>query len=642
MEISIKIECIALIILAILFLFHWDRQSSSSTRHKIFTLALLLSAAMIVLDMVSSWGIEASDVVPEWVNIFLSTMYFFSLDLTFSVIAVYCFYIMFEHSSDRHCFYIASGIALFFIIALMIFNILNLWTGWIFRFVDGVYVRGPFNKIIFVPMLIEVGMFCVCYLRNRDSIGNSLQHLVQSMPPVVVLIAVVQNLIPDMILSGLLAALVCMILFINFQSSRNGRDALTGLANRTNFTQELRVRKKRGQHLHLIMISLERFEDVNKKYGVKQGDTILFQIAAYLNRKVTGYQVCRFGNTTFLLMDKTSGEEKEKQCVENIRKRFESPWIEEESGSVVKAYIAHREVDFSDCDENTAIDQLEYTISNIRENGGETVRYFNQELRYHYERKEYVLGKVKKAIENESFEMFYQPLYDCREKNFQTAESLIRLPDEDGNYISSAEFIPLAEKNGLMDEISWIVLKIVCRFLAEHEDLPIRQISINMSIQQLMDSKFVQQVHDIREQFHVPAEKLRIEITERTMAEEPERVREIMNILSEEGTEFYLDDFGIGYSNLAMMMDMPFETIKLDSSLLQNLEKDKRRSQAVKFLVEFMHHSGFLVVAEGIETAKQDASVKALSVDMIQGFYHARPMPGDHFVEFIKEKNSKS
>lgn len=635
-------ECIAFIILAILFLFHWDRQNSSSTRYRIFTIALFLSAAMIVLDIVSSWGIEAADVIPEWVNILLSTLYFVSLDLTFSVIAVYCFYIMFEYSSDRHCFYIASGITVFFIIVLMIFNILNLWTGWIFRFVDGVYVRGPFNKIVFFPMLIEVGMFCVCYLRNRDNIGNSLKHLVQSMPPVVVLMAIIQNLVPDMILSGMMAALVCMILFISFQSSRNGRDALTGLASRTNFTQEIRARKRRGQRLHLIMVSLEAFEDINKKYGVKQGDSILFQIAAYLDRKVTGYQVCRFGSTTFLLMSKAYGEEAEKQCVENIWKRFESPWLNAENGTIVNVSIAHRELDFYDGEENAAIDQLEYTISCIREDGGEKVRYFDREMRYHYERKEYVLGKVKKAIENESFEMFYQPLYDCREKTFRTAEALLRLPDVDGTYISPAEFIPLAEQNGLMDEISWIVAKFVCRFLSEHEKLPIDQISINMSVQQLINPNFIQQIHDIREQFHVPAEKLRIEITERTMTEEPEKVREIVDVLTGEGVGFYLDDFGIGYSNLSMMMDMPFETIKLDSSLMEKLAKGERCRQSVKLLIEFMHHAGFLVVAEGIETAKQDENAKAVSVDMIQGFYHARPMPGDRFVEFITYKNGKS
>lgn len=638
MEISIKMEFIALIILAILFLFHWDRQSSSSTRYKIFTIALLISAAMIVLDMASTWAIDAADIVPGWVNVFLSTMYFISLDLTFSIIAFYCFYIMFEHASDRHCFYIASGITILFIVTLMVFNVLNLWTGWIFRFEGNVYVRGPLNKIVFVPMLIEVGMFCVCYMRNRDIVGNTLKHLVQTLPPVVVMIAVVQTLIPDTILSGMLAALVCMLLFINFQSSRNGRDSLTGLANRTNFTQELRARKKRGQNLHLILIYLEKYEDINKKYGVKQGDSILFQIAAYLDRKIPGYNVCRFGNTTFLLMGKETDDAVEKRCVDNIKKRFEAPWTDGESGAVVNVSIAHRSVDFSDCDIDTAIDQLEYTLSCIRESGGNAVRKFDQELRYRYERKEYVLGKVKKAIENESFEMYYQPLYDCKEKRFRTAESLIRLPDVSGSFISPAEFIPLAEKNGLMEEISRIVLKKVCGFIGNHENIPIDQVSINMSIQQLTDPKFVEQIRSICKGYAIPAEKLRIEITERTMAEEPKIVKNVMEELSKEGVAFYLDDFGIGYSNLAMMMEMPFETVKLDSSLLTNLVKDGKHIRSVKLLVEFMHQSGFLVVAEGIETIKQNEIAKSLGIDMIQGYYHARPMPEDRLVEFMMEK----
>ncbi|MBQ6857186.1 MAG: EAL domain-containing protein, partial [Lachnospiraceae bacterium] len=201
------------------------------------------------------------------------------------------------------------------------------------------------------------------------------------------------------------------------------------------------------------------------------------------------------------------------------------------------------------------------------------------------------------------------------------------------------EFIPLAEKNGLMDDITWIVLEKVCRFFAENRELPIGQISVNMACQQLLDLRFEERLRKLCSKYKVGPEKLRIEITERTMVEDPQRVREIMMNLGEMGIRFYLDDFGIGYSNLAMMLEMPFETVKLDSSLIANITKGERKCHTVKLLVELLHNSGLIVVAEGIEEEKENQTAKELTIDMIQGFYHARPMPGDAYVAFLKERN---
>ena len=126
------------------------------------------------------------------------------------------------------------------------------------------------------------------------------------------------------------------------------------------------------------------------------------------------------------------------------------------------------------------------------------------------------------------------------------------------------------------------------------------------------------------------------------MAEDPGRIKKIMKKMAKEGIGFYLDDFGIGYSNLAMMLEMPFETVKLDASLLKNLTRGERKCHTVKLLVELLHNSGLVVVAEGIETEKQSQTAKELAIDMVQGFYHARPMPGDAYVEFLKQQYHRS
>lgn len=639
MEFSIKMEIIALVILLILFTFHLDRQNSSNTRYRLFTVCLILAAVMILFDIASTAAIDAGDSVSAEVNILLNTLYFITLDMTFSVMAVYCFYILFEHSVDRHCFYIASGITAAFAVLLLAINLLNIRYGWVFTFENGCYERGPLNRIGFVPLLIEVGMFCACYLRNKTVIGNSMKRLVQTIPTLVILIAAAQVAVPNLILTGTLSALASMVLFINFQSNRNGRDALTGLLNRTNFTQEVRARKKRGECVHLILVHLEKFEEVNKKYGIKLGDSVLFSVGRFFEQQFPGYQVCRFGNTTFSLMTKSSGKRADELNVRKIRKRFDAPWTLGSRETLLKVSIAHRQADFSGYDENAAIDQLEYALSCVRESGSNEILCFDDKLEKRYKRQEYVLDRVRKAIKKNSFEVYYQPIYGCKDNQFGTAESLIRLKDRDGSFISPGEFIPLAEKNGMLDEISVLVLEQVCCFLAKHEDLRINQISVNMSVGQILDPNFPGLIRRMRERYGIQTGKLRIEITERTMAEEPELVRKIMSVFAEEGVRFYLDDFGIGYSNLAMVMSLPFETVKLDSSLLMKMTNGEKDYHTMSLLVEMLHNSGFQVVAEGIETVEQMQAVRDLSVDRIQGFYYARPMPGEAFAEFIRGKN---
>ncbi len=639
MEFSIKMEIVALVILAILVMFHLDRQNSNNTRYRLFSASLAFTATTIIFDIGCTLALDMGTAVPIWLNIAMNTIYFIALDMTFSVIAIYCFYIMFEHSVDRHCYVIATRSIKVFAGILLAINLLNIRYGWIFTFENGVYERGAFNQIGYIPLFVEVGMFCICYLRNRAVVGTSMKRLVQTLPTLVLLMTVIQTLSPNLILTGTLASVVCMILFINFQSSRNGRDALTGLPNRTNFTQEIRARRKHGEPVHMIMVHLDRFEEVNKKYGVKMGDAVLFSIAGYLESKMDGYQVCRFGNTTFLLMAKSAGRKRDIQYIRKLKERFDAPWIQGDREALVHVSIAHRLANFAGYDENVAIDQLEYALNIVREAGGNGVICFDEELKKQYVRREYVLDRVKNAIRKRSFEVYFQPLYNSRNNQFDTAESLIRLKDKDGSYISPAEFIPLAEKYGLMEEITWQVLEQVCMFLGEYPDLCLKQISVNIPVGQLLDPKLSEQIDRVCSTYHVSAKKLRIEITERAMTDEPDRVKMVMDELAEKGVKFYLDDFGIGYSNLSMVMELPFETVKLDASLLSKMTNGEKEYRTMQLLVDMLHNSGFQVVAEGIEKVEEMQAARRLQIDRIQGFYYARPMPPKAVVEFLTAKN---
>ncbi len=642
MEFSIKMEAVASLITAILFLFHYERKNRS-LRYHLYTLCLISAEATILLDIAASLGLNAAEGVPLWIDMLLNTAYFLAQHITFSVMAGYSFYLLFEYAPDKHCLYIAVRIIALFCAVLLALIAVNPWTGWFFYFKDGAYMRGPLNKIGYGVLAAELGMLCTCYVRNRRVVSRSMRRLMKIMPPVLLLLGLTQMWVPDTLLAGTISALANMIFFISFQSNRIGLDALTELPDRHRFFRELQTRSQKKHRFHAVLLYLEDFDLINRKYGTAAGDNLLYMTARYLDSLAPAYQAFRMGSTRFLLLGSAGG--KTEETAREVKERFEQPWEVLGQQAVMKASVAHmtfelwiREEQGDDGSRkiNHILEQLEYTLSCARDSGGGPL-CFDRRLREMYERREYVLGCVRKALEEESFQVYYQPIYSCREREFRTAESLLRLFDEQGMPIPPGEFIPLAEKTGLIDDISWLVLKKVCCFLAKHPDLPLKNVSINMSIQQLTDPSFSDRICRCREKYGVPAERLRIEITERTVAEDPAVVRRVMEKMAGEGILFYLDDFGVGYSNLASMMTLPFETVKLDASLVRGVEEKGKAEGTVRLLMQMLHHAGFQVVAEGVETEEQADRMMELSANRIQGYYYARPMPEEVLVGFFEK-----
>ena len=167
-------------------------------------------------------------------------------------------------------------------------------------------------------------------------------------------------------------------------------------------------------------------------------------------------------------------------------------------------------------DENRKVEQLNYLLATGKKKEENTKVFFGENEKKAFARKNYVLNEVKKAIEKEGFELYFQPIYSCKEKKFLSAEVLLRLFAEDGSMISPGEFIPISEEYNLSDDITWLVLKKSMKFLAEYPDIPLETISVNMSIQQMNAEYLYEKVKVSQQSYGALLFKLRIEITENT------------------------------------------------------------------------------------------------------------------------------
>ena len=641
MELSLELEAISLLIIGLLALFHLDKNARRNKRYNFFNCALCLTGSAIFLNIVSCLQLEHFETQPIWSMTLLNSLYFIAIISCFSWMAIYAFYLLFEYAADDHCFKIASRIIKSFYAVLMVLVILNVWTGCYFYFDENGYQRGPLNKIAFVALFVEIGMFCVCYIRNQKVASPYIRKMVTTLPPVIAGLMVMQLLMPDVLMTGTIATFASLIFFVCFQNNRIGRDALTEVQNRSSFFREIEYFRKKGKSAHVILVQLKQFDKINKKFGTKGGDGLMFNVARYLDNFIDGYHVYRFGNTKFIILGELKSLTQAEEVVGLLHRRFEEPWAIKNNKWYLRCHLAHTTIGAKDVDENLLIEQLEYLISCVEHEEENQILFFDEEHKSMFERKNYVLTEVKKAIKEEAFKIYYQPVYSCKEKRFVTAEALLRLVASDGNMISPGEFIPLAEENGLIDDISWLVLKKCCQFISENIDMPLDSISMNMSIQQL-DVQIFDKIVQCKRDFDFPAKKLRIEITERLITENQTMAIEVMKNLTSGGICFYLDDFGVGYSNFAGMMNLPFEAVKLDRSLVKSIAENQKDYQTVKYIVKMLHNAGFVVVAEGLETKEQVEHAEKLHIDRIQGFYYAKPMPQEELLKFIEEHNEKN
>lgn len=635
MESSIKLEMLSLVVVAILLLFHHDRTSKKNKKYKLFNTCLWMTAISIGLDLFTWILIENVAEYSISVHMLVHSLYFLSIHSCVALIGYYIFHVLFEHMKEQKCYRMSRKIITCMWIVLNALVIVNLWTGCYFYIEGNRYCRGPINKLGFGAMGIEVAMLCMCYFRNKKVITPYAVQLIRSIPILTVLMSAVQFSMPDMLLTGTIAAMIDLIVFACFQNNRIGRDALTELLNRPSFFREVNYHIAKKEKAHIVLVHLQNLDKVNKRYGISQGDCLLYNVARYLENVSSDYQVYRFGNTHFVMLGEYKTEREAKRFANKIFERFKQTWKLNDVEWKQQIQLVHMKLQPEEMDEQILTEQIRYLLSCSKDKSESTNIYFDEELKADYERKMYVLNEVKNAIQKESFVLYFQPIYSCKEEKFLTAEVLLRLFTEDGTLIPPGEFIPLAEENGLNDEITWLVLKKSMEFVARHPEISLESISVNVSIQQMNEEYLNNKIELAKKHYGPHLGKLRIEITERMIFQYQKMAIRVMKDLVDQGMRFYLDDFGVGYSNFARIFELPFEVIKLDRTILVGIDENEKRYQMIKSLVDLLHNAGFEVVAEGLETAEQVEKAKEIGVDRIQGFFFARAMGEEQLVEFL-------
>lgn len=241
------------------------------------------------------------------------------------------------------------------------------------------------------------------------------------------------------------------------------------------------------------------------------------------------------------------------------------------------------------------------------------------------------------ALKDDKFLIYYQPLLNVDDGNFTEAEALLRLRDQNGNFVPPDVFIPIAEQDGLINEIGCMVLDRVSHYI--HTMLKcgsdIDSISVNLSVVQLMQDNVDARLLDIIHRNEISPNRILLEVTESTLVKDYQQIGDKIRTMSEAGIQFALDDFGTGYSNISHVIDMPFDVVKIDKSLIWDSVQNKKCSTVIRQLTKVFQSINLGVTAEGVETKAHDDFVRQCGCDKIQGFRYAQPMPSSRVSDYF-------
>ena len=625
----------------VLFLFFFDSKISirqMSVSSKLFIASLGMTAITAITDLFTGYLLYLKD-VPLWLNLFANSMYFINAVVATSLIALYMFHKILEHTHNRHCMKRAyTGLVIIFAIYI-IFVIANLKTQWLFYFLeDGTYCRGPLNPLGYAASLMQLVLVCICFVQNRTTASKDLRRVLFMISPIIPLCVVIHTIHPQIMLNCFLITLVETVLFLTFQGHRQGVHSLTQLNDRHRFFTEVDYRINKGDPFQVFLINIKNFGAINQKYGNLFGDEILYQFAFSLEKLLHGSMTFHMNGTVFAVVLKyTYQNVSEKQC--GILLDFLEQGVVYMDHHIDLEYIVSHYV--AGGDEKAATDlfeTMEYSASKAYGMNHKYIRCGNEDTN-EVTRRRYLIDHLQAVDKEHGFEVWYQPTKCIATGRFCSMEALIRTRDAEGNLISPAEFIPIAEQTGLISPITWFVLEEVCRALKSYTRLGDVSVSINIPQTQMLEKGFVPRFTGIVDQAGIDHRRICIEFTERSLLENFQQTLGVMNELNEQGFRFYLDDFGVSYSNFNCLLQLPFQVIKLDPCLVHKGKDGLPDYTTLRTLTKLFHDMDLIVIAEGAETDEDVQNLIDQGVDRIQGYQIAKPMPINKLLDFYSENS---
>jgi len=417
-------------------------------------------------------------------------------------------------------------------------------------------------------------------------------------------------------------------------------DVLTGLPNRNMVRKHLNAALKNGdQELAILFLDLDRFKIINDTKGHRVGDLLLKVVASRLKNAVQDKGlVSRQGGDEFIILLKGFNKAQVIEVAERILGEFSEGIDVENQEFFVTPSIGISMAPGDGQDEETLIKHADTAMYLAKERGKNNFQFYTNQLHGLSSRKMELENGLRKALEQDQLMLHYQPQVNLETGKIIGVEALVRWQHPENGMISPGEFIPLAEETGLIVPLGkWVLQKASAQNKEWHDkgysSIPI---SVNISVRQLQEDRFIDTVKQILDQTGLNPSYLDLEITESIM-QNSENTAMILNQLKELGVTLAIDDFGTGYSSLSLLKHLPIDKIKIDKSFVDDIIHHANQGAMVKTIIDMGHNLQFDVIAEGVEEQEQVAFLLRNGCMIGQGYHFSRPLPPDAMEDLLKK-----
>ncbi len=411
-------------------------------------------------------------------------------------------------------------------------------------------------------------------------------------------------------------------------------DELTGLANRSLFNERLREARERvrsgGRSLALLHINLDRFKLLNESLGHEIADQLLRHVARRLSSAMPEADtIARLSGDEFaVLFDGYSNLSSLARVTNRLLGKLRVPLSVAGHELVISASVGISLLSDSAREVSALVSQANMAMQHAKHLGGNNFQFFTQSLQASTLERLQLEIQLRRAIEEQQLQVFYQPKLCLRTGRLDSAEALVRWHHPQRGMVAPGEFIGLAEETGLISAIGEFVLRQACWQACEWQRqgmAPIR-VSVNLSVHQLRQGKLVSLVRQVLEETGLAPQWLELELTESQLLDSVEHIIVTFQQLRDLGVKLAIDDFGTGYSSLSYLRRFPVDYVKIDRAFISGLGDGTEDAAIIQAIISMAHSLGLKVVAEGVENQSQLEFLRSHGCDEVQGYLISRPI----------------
>lgn len=638
MEYIFYYDIVAFVLLIMLIAIYFMRRNYPTQTNKIYVCMAFSCLLSTVTDLISIYSLSHVDRFPLIWHYCINILYLIS----YNGIAVFFYIYVLTLTKSHRLSLLNRAIYRFVTIVDLILLLSTPFTKLVIYFDENrSYCHGPLFTVLYINSICLLLCVIVLLFRYRKKLTGFQVVSIIFFNIAIIGVVIFQMFYPNQLLGNLACTLFLTQVYISLQNPDYYIDKNNQCFNQNAFYETIQRYMRKQLPFTFAAFTLDGFQFINQILGVQAGNELIDSTIAYLHTAFGKSNVYRLPDCRFIVI--LEGASSEETFLSEVQAHFQTPLTLQHLDVLLtpKICIIHHP-DFAETPEDIN-NAIEYSLKELIQNRTRNVITASGASLHEKKRETQIVHILKRAIRNQEFQVYYQPILDTETNEFSSAEALIRLWDEELGYISPDEFIPMAEQNGMIVEIGEIVFRNVCEFLKNNDlhALGVQYVEVNLSVVQCIQENLAQQLIDIMHLYGISPNRINFEITETAGSVNADTLRRNMDRLIDAGGSFSMDDYGTGFSTANYLIDLPMQIVKIDKSILWSAMGDPEAFIILRHTIEMLKALHKKIVVEGVETDDMASLLIEMHCDYLQGFLYSKPVPGQEYIDFLQDHQTQ-